>query len=188
MALVMHSNLQNSSSIRLALSLQNHSSKNTNSHLIIYQKKKKIRKLPKKIILKSHAIRVDSSLLQIPQLYFDLWKHHPTKLLVSPSNNYKYPRARWVGLIWRLSPNSLWDLLKSFPEMLDPQVHVNPKVKRKSLTTDELVRSSKTLGLRAQKTVLLWFLVLLNLTKPTKIFRNLYSFYSDVGMSTGGLR
>jgi hypothetical protein len=34
----------------------------------------------------------------------------------------------------------------------------------------------------------LWFLVLLNLTKPTKIFRNLYSFYSDVGMSTGGLR
>jgi hypothetical protein len=42
--------------------------------------------------------------------------------------------------------------------MLDPQEHVNPKAKRKPLTTEELVRSSKTLGLRAQKTVLLWLL------------------------------
>jgi hypothetical protein len=72
--------------------------------------------------------------------------------------------------------------------MLDPQLHVNPKAKRKPLTTGELVRSSKTLGLRAQKTVLLWFLVLLNLMKPTKIFRNVFIFYSEVGMSTGDLR
>jgi hypothetical protein len=71
MALVMHSNLQNSSSIRLALSLQNHSSKNTNRHLIIDPKKKKIENYPK-IIPKSHARRVDSSLLQIPQIYFDI--------------------------------------------------------------------------------------------------------------------
>jgi hypothetical protein len=48
MALVMHSNLQNSSSIRLALSLQNHSSKNTNRHLIIDPKKKKKSKITQK--------------------------------------------------------------------------------------------------------------------------------------------
>jgi hypothetical protein len=106
--------LINSASIKFTKSfIQKH--KQPPHHL---SEKEKNRKLPKKIILKSHAIRVDSSLLQIPQLYFDLWKHHPTKFLVSPSNNYKYPRARWVGLIWRLSPNSLWDLLKIFPEML----------------------------------------------------------------------
>jgi hypothetical protein len=31
-------------------------------------------------------------------------------------------------------------------------------------------------------------LFLLNLMKPTNIFGNLYSFYSEVGMSPGGLR